>query len=741
MAQPPQPPENTTPRQEPPKGHLSERFPAARRPSEAVVSSSAFLRRLVVGVIAINLFVVVLTGFWLNHSRLQDQEDAATNTRNLTQILEQYIVGAVGKIDLALLTVADEHERLAAGGAIDARVLNELLARQQAHLPEVLSLRAADAGGTVKYGPGVAAGTPVNVADREYFIRARDDAQAGLIVTKPVFARISKKWAIVLARRLNRPDGSFAGVVYVNLALEHLSKTFSALDVGEHGIISLRDAGLGLVARYPELGEPGSAIGNKVVSKKLQELVNAGQTSGTYTAQAGTDGIERTFAFRRLSNLPYYIFVGLATEDYLAEWRNSAANALALIALFILTTLISAWLLYRALQRQMGTVEALAREETRFRAMADYTYDWEYWQGPNLEIIYMTPSCERITGHTQAEFMVDPGLLDSILHPDDRHLMAAHLSDATYQDEATLDFRIVRRDGEICWIAHGCRAVYREDGRFMGRRASNRDITERKQAEEGLRLLNETLDQRVKEEVAKNIDNERLLIQQSRLAAMGEMISNIAHQWRQPLNALALLLANLKDASDYQELDTKTIEDSTAQGQQLIQKMSTTIDDFRNFFKPNKLKEDFGLEKTIADTLNLLTHSLANHNIEVQVKNDHGIRVNGFPNEFSQVLLNVLNNAKDAMLERQVRAGKIEISLGQDEKTAWVVIRDNAGGIPDDILPKIFDPYFTTKEKGTGIGLYMSKMIMEHMNGTIEARNVGDGAEFLLGLPQGAPDT
>ena len=708
-----------------------------RRSSDAAGSSSAFLRRLVIGVIAINLFVCALAGFWLNHGRLQDQADAATATRNLAQILEQYIVGVVGKVDLALLNVVDEYDHQAAKGAIDARALNEQLALQQAHLPEIISLRVADADGTVKYGPGVASGTPVNITDREYFRRARDDAQSGLIVAKPVFARISKKWAIVLARRLNRPDGSFAGVVYVNLALEQLSKTFSSLEVGKLGIISLRDAELGLVARHPELGAPGSAIGQKIVSKKLQELVAAGQTSGTYLTRAGTDGIERTFAFRRLSNPPYYIFVGLATEDYLAEWRNSAVNALALVALFILTTLISSWLLYRAWQRQVTVVEALAREETRFRAMADYTYDWEYWQGPNLEIIYMTPSCERITGYSQEEFMAEPGLLDRIIHPEDRHLMAEHLSDATYQDEATLDFRIVRRDGEICWIAHGCRAVYGADDRFMGRRASNREISDRKQAEEGLRLLSETLDQRVKEEIAKNIDQERLLIQQSRLAAMGEMISNIAHQWRQPLNALGLLLANIKDANDYHELDTALIDESTAKGQQLIQKMSTTIDDFRNFFKPNKLKEDFRLAETIEQTLELIGHSLKNHNIAVQMTGGGAIQVNGYPNEFSQVLLNVLNNAKDAMLERQVRAGSIEISLEQDEKTAWVVIRDNAGGIPDDILPKIFDPYFTTKEKGTGIGLYMSKMIMEHMNGTIEARNVGEGAEFLLRLPQG----
>jgi len=830
--------------------------------SNPAISSTSFIRRLAFGVLAVNLFVIVLTGFWLIHGRQQDQNEAETTTRNLAQILEQYIIGAVGKIDLTLLTVVDEHARLAAAGGIDARVLNELLARQQAHLPEIISLRIADANGIVKYGPGVAPGSTVNLADREFFIRGRDTPHAGLIAAKPVFARISKKWVIVLARRLNQPDGSFAGVVYANLAVEHLSKTFSTIDVGKHGVISLRDGELGLIARHPELGEPGSAIGQKAVSKKLQELVETGRPIGTYVAHAGTDNIERTFTFHKLSNPPYYIFVGLATEDYLAEWRNSTLKASGLVALFILTTLIASWLLYRAWQRQMAAVEALTREENRFRTVADYTYDWEYWQSPNREILYMTPSCERITGYTHTEFESNPALLVDIIHPEDRHLMDTHLDNATYHDEATVDFRIVRHDGEICWIAHGCRAVYGQNGQFLGRRVSNRDITERKaveekvqtaslyarslieasldplvtisadgkimdvnaatekitgvtrealigsdfadyftepekarsgyrqvfeqghttdfplairhpsgkvtevlynasiyhnakgevagvfaaarditarkQAEEALKQLNATLDRRVQEEVAKNLDQERLLIQQARLAAMGEMIGNIAHQWRQPLNALGLLLANLKDASDFHELDSATIDDTTTRGQQLIQKMSTTIDDFRNFFKPNKLKEDFSLAGAVGGTLNLIGHSLKNHNISVNLAAGENIRVNGYPNEFSQVLLNVFNNAKDAMLERRIKEGQIEVTLGQDGDTAWIVIGDNAGGIPEEVLPKIFDPYFTTKEKGTGIGLYMSKMIMEHMNGVIEVRNSGSGAEFRLTLPRSA---
>ncbi len=262
---------------------------------------------------------------------------------------------------------------------------------------------------------------------------------------------------------------------------------------------------------------------------------------------------------------------------------------------------------------------------------------------------------------------------------------------------------------------------------------------QRKQADEALKHLNETLEQRVSEEVGKNMEQERMLIQQSRLAAMGEMIGNIAHQWRQPLNALGLLLANIKDAYEFDELDDQAIDHSVKTGRMLIQKMSTTIDDFRNFFRPNKEKVAFSLKKPLTDTLDILSASLRNHNIQVEIDAPEDLIADGFPNEYSQVLLNILNNAKDALISNAVTQGRITVRITREGALAKLSVRDNAGGIPAAILPKIFDPYFTTKEKGTGIGLYMSKMIIEdNMNGRIEAHNVDDGAEFSIVCPLAA---
>jgi signal transduction histidine kinase len=257
--------------------------------------------------------------------------------------------------------------------------------------------------------------------------------------------------------------------------------------------------------------------------------------------------------------------------------------------------------------------------------------------------------------------------------------------------------------------------------------------------ESELRQLNETLEQRVVEEVAKNREKDHLMMHQSRLAAMGEMIGNIAHQWRQPINAVTLILANIKDAYEFNDLDKKFLDEAVQDGHRIIQRMSTTIDDFRRFFKPNKEKQHFRACDGVEEAIKMVGQNFQSHNIEIAfVKSGEPCDVIGYPNEFAQVVLNALTNAKDAIVDKRV-AGKVLIWVENGTDMAIVSVRDNGGGIPENILGKIFDPYFTTKEKGTGIGLYMSKMIMDNMGGDITLHNIEDGAEVSIRVPLAAP--
>jgi len=230
---------------------------------------------------------------------------------------------------------------------------------------------------------------------------------------------------------------------------------------------------------------------------------------------------------------------------------------------------------------------------------------------------------------------------------------------------------------------------------------------------------------------------ENYLIHRARLAQMGEMIGNIAHQWRQPLNSLGLIIQKISLYHNNGLLDDEKITSSIDKSMNIIESMSDTIDDFREFFKPNREKEVFSLHDAIHKSYDIINPSFNQIAILCEFNIDEDISVLGYQNEFSQVVLNILNNAKDALVKNEVKEPHIKINTVKDGDNAIIEISDNAGGIPDFAINKVFNPYFSTKgkEKGTGIGLYMSKMIIEdHMNGELKVENRDDGACFSIHL-------
>lgn len=251
-----------------------------------------------------------------------------------------------------------------------------------------------------------------------------------------------------------------------------------------------------------------------------------------------------------------------------------------------------------------------------------------------------------------------------------------------------------------------------------------------------LRKLNENLESKVKNNVEEIRHKDNLLLQQSKMAAMGEMIGAIAHQWRQPINVLALNIQTLDDDFEDGEVTENYVENFIDENLDLIEFMSKTIDDFRNFFKVNRNKETFDVKEPILQIISIFKVQLETHNISVEF-DQNSLIVDGFRSEFQQVILNIINNAKDAILENidtQKTAGVITIEINQN---GIITISDNGGGIPEEILNRIFEPYFTTKEdnKGTGVGLYMSIMIIEdNMNGKLKVENDEEGAIFTIEL-------
>jgi signal transduction histidine kinase len=213
------------------------------------------------------------------------------------------------------------------------------------------------------------------------------------------------------------------------------------------------------------------------------------------------------------------------------------------------------------------------------------------------------------------------------------------------------------------------------------------------------------------------------------------MIGNIAHQWRQPLNILGLTVQQLAMYHEFGELTGELLNRNVDSAMELIQHMSQTIDDFRNYFRPDKEKVDFNIRETIEHSLSLLEGSLQNPRVSVEIITKDDLVIHGYRNEFAQVLLSILNNARDALIEKQADDRRVKISISSEGGKAVVSIADNAGGIPPEIMGKIFDPYFTTKgpQLGTGVGLFMAKTIIEkNMGGRLGVSNNADGAEFRI---------
>ncbi|MBT0663701.1 hypothetical protein KI809_05235 [Geobacter pelophilus] len=250
-----------------------------------------------------------------------------------------------------------------------------------------------------------------------------------------------------------------------------------------------------------------------------------------------------------------------------------------------------------------------------------------------------------------------------------------------------------------------------------------------------LQDLNKMLDARISQAVDELRLKDQMLILQDRLAVMGDMINNIAHQWRQPLNTMALLVQQLPLFHDSGKLSKALLDENTAKTMKLIEHMSQTINDFRDFFRSDKEADDFRVHQVIDHTLSLIGESFKELNISIVVERDGEPAIFGYANEYAQVILNLLINARDALVASKADPAWISLRLFTQGGKAIVTVTDNGGGIAEEIMPRLFDPYFTTKgpDKGTGIGLFMSKTIIEkNMDGRLTVRNTDSGAEFRI---------
>ncbi|HET6420065.1 MAG TPA: PAS domain S-box protein, partial [Geobacteraceae bacterium] len=377
----------------------------------------------------------------------------------------------------------------------------------------------------------------------------------------------------------------------------------------------------------------------------------------------------------------------------------------------------------------------LRKNKEKYQAIVDQIDGYIYIASRDYRIQFMNESVGKLFGYNEpGEFCY------KVMH--DRDSVCPEC-----RSEEVFEGKTVRREwcnprtGRFYHVMDT--PIFHIDGTIV-RQTVATDITERKLAEEQLEQrkrqleeLNRTLEKRVEEEVAKNREKDIILIQQNRQAALGEMLDHIAHQWKQPLNAFSFIVQDAEATWSCGEMTDEYVSETVAKAMDLVQHMAQTVEVFRDFYRPEKEKSAFSIKDSIDRALSFISPALKFHAIALGLDIDPGLTAVGYPKEYTQVLLNIMTNARDVFVDRKTEKPWLEVKAFEEGGKAVVTITDNAGGIPDTIIGKVFDIYFTTRESdgGTGVGLYMSKNIIEkNMGGKLNVVNIDNGARFRIEL-------
>lgn len=387
-------------------------FPALRRPPAPTTRDAApsdvsepriALRWLVACVVLAMLLVVAMALVALQTSHEAFRQRGQDAVQNIAQSLAQAIDADLARVSLSLQAFAQARTHALAQARADAATIDTLLANQQVLLSDVDAVRLTDADGNVLMGRDVAAAPGVSVADRDYFIAARDGPPGAVVVSEPVFARISRQWVVVVARRLEEPDGRFAGIVYANLHSAHFERLIARPHIGPQGAISVRSRGLRLIARRTGNGEAAAGIGSAQVSDTLRDAFAAAPDSGVFTARTAIDGIERVNAYQRVGRQPLVVLVGLATDDYLAPWHREVAVVGGLTAFAVVAFTLSSVLVARAWRRVSASTRERRREAFRHRALLRTTSDGIHVLDRDGRVVEASDAFAQSLGYTPDE--------------------------------------------------------------------------------------------------------------------------------------------------------------------------------------------------------------------------------------------------------------------------------------------------------------------------------------------------
>jgi PAS domain S-box-containing protein len=674
--------------------------------------------------ILVSALILILTALAVWQESERNKERAALTTQNLSFLLAKDVGQLLNQTDMALQSAAAYYHEALAHGGIDEDRLNAYLEQQKSLVPKLLDLHVLNAEGMLRFSTGPL--PHINAADRAYFARARDDPAAGLIFEGPLLTRASQRWALLLARRISRPDGGFAGVVLGTLPVEAFEEMLSQLDLGPGGTAALRTADLLQVARYPRLEGADNGVGNRKVSRELQALMQTQPQGATYATTTLLDNVFRIYSYRQVENFPFILLVGQAAGDFLAHWRNNAALLLGLSSLAMLIIGLASRGLYRASKKLKA---AEARWNFALEGSAQGVWDWDLAKGS----LYSSPQNQRLFGYL-AEERTDPAeVWFERIHPEDRAAVRDAL-ERHARGEIPLyisEYRMRHQDGHYLWIeSRGMTVASAPQGPARRIIGTHTDITARWALEERLRELNTDLESKVAERTTQLVAANR---------AKSDFLANMSHEIRTPMNAI-IGLSQLLLESDL----TAPQRDYLGRIYQSATALLNILNDILDYSKieAGHLSLEavpLSLTELLAGTRALFALQAEGKHLSLNFTLAPGMpdALLGDPLRLRQVLNNLVGNAL-----KFTHQGGIEVRIAAVDQTAEtlllkVSVQDSGIGLTPEQGDHLFTPFrqadnsTTRRYGGTGLGLSISKRLVELMGGEIGVvSQAGAGSTF-----------
>jgi PAS domain S-box-containing protein len=471
--------------------------------------------RLVAAVVAINLLVIALALQNLHFSREQALAQVRQTTGSLAILGENNIVESARRIDLALLSIADllEHQ-LAEKGLADG-TLNRVLGTFEARVPEVDGIRVSDSAGLIRWGKGADPRKPVSHADRTFYAEHKARPGQRLIVTEPIVGRVANVWAVGFTRSYRNPDGSFAGIVSTAVPASYFAGKLKELSFGVHGSAVLRHTSRALVARDPPVDGPGGMTGDRKVSPEFAAILDSSTAAGSFFTPQAPDGFARSYAYRRVGELPFVLTVGMSPEDYLDHWYDEVQITLALVAALWVVSFFGTGLIHRVWQQRLAAAEALLESESRYRHYIEIAPEGVFVADGGGRYVDVNPAACSLVGYSREE-LLRMGISD-LAPPATAGEHEAMYARIKKSEIDRIDFTLRHKDGHLVDVA--LRTVILPDGKVMGFCA---DISERKRAERELARYRSGLEELVQQRTSDlSTANARLLETQFAMDSVG----------------------------------------------------------------------------------------------------------------------------------------------------------------------------------------------------------------------------